>query len=342
MSIPTRILKAQALANKQYKSIIRLFNHCGIEYGADFNLSRAKKQLQAEFRIAKDGLIELDGLTYSQHEVFEEIENPDFQNRLVYHQQIWDSPELLDLLEQSEVDFSTLGEAFKPFWKNKEFDRFFSPYFAGPFNYLARTFLSGHNLGEMGELLAYEDFLQPAEREEAFRPIRIFLDDNARLLRNVTKANYNIMRPKMAHWIDEEWHPFFNHLPIEFYDVKLDITTRLINIGAEVQKTQKRDVKKTSSQLVMLTEMPSDIRSIIFSNHEAYHATRGIRLREGWWVVWIIIVLFRAVSSDACSSSSNSNKFNARPNDYKIILDSATKKKVDSIWKSHTDKKYKK
>jgi hypothetical protein len=55
------------LANKEYTSIIRLFNHCDISINDDFNLSRARKQLQAEFGIAQDGFIEIEGYTYTRH-----------------------------------------------------------------------------------------------------------------------------------------------------------------------------------------------------------------------------------------------------------------------------------
>src|ERR1043165_2518767 len=99
-----KISKEPALANKQYISIIRLFDHCGISTGDDFNLSRTKKQLQAEFGIAQGGFIEIDGHTYTRHDVFEEIEKPDFIQRLHFHKQIWKSPQILHLLEESSAD----------------------------------------------------------------------------------------------------------------------------------------------------------------------------------------------------------------------------------------------
>ena len=70
----------------------------------DFNLSRAKKQLQAEFGIAQEGFIEVEGYAYSRHDVFEEIEQPDFSKRLDFHKQIWNSPQILKLLEENTAE----------------------------------------------------------------------------------------------------------------------------------------------------------------------------------------------------------------------------------------------
>ncbi|HEX7847587.1 MAG TPA: hypothetical protein VF476_17425 [Chitinophagaceae bacterium] len=326
------------MANKQYISIIRLFDHCGISTGEDFNLARVKKQLQAEFSIAQGGFIEVDGHSYTRHDVFEEIERPDFSNRLVFHKQIWNSKQILQLLENNVISLPTIGAEFKPFWSNPAFDEFFSPYFAGPFNYLSRTFLTEYRLESMGSLLAYEDFLQAGEREEAFRPIRIYLEENMRLLRNVNKENYAIMRPKIAQWIEKDWHLFFNNLPHEFYETKNDIITLLINIGVAVQKTHRKDCAKVSEQLISLHETPESLRKIIVSNHAVYTGSSGdggsISWRNIFWIGWVVFMLFRAFGSDGCDSS-NSNNYRYIPpvqydNKYKIT-DSAILRLFDSI-----------
>jgi hypothetical protein len=299
------------LANKEYTSIIRLFNHCDISINDDFNLSRARKQLQAEFGIAQDGFIEIEGYTYTRHDVFEELERPDFLNRLTFHKQIWDSPQILELLEKSSIDLSTIDEEFSPFFLNREFDNFFSPYFAGPFFYLSRTLLAGPDLSRMGHLLKYEDFLQPADREEAFRSIRIFLDENLRTLRNVNEDNYKMMRPKIVHWIDSNWPVFYNNLPHEFYEIKNDIITRLVNIGVAVQKSHRRDCKEMSSRLIRLTEVPDNLGGLIISNHKAYMGSSSsstVSWRGGLFICWIIIMILRGAFSDGCNNSTSTSR----------------------------------
>lgn len=320
-----RISKAQVLASKQYISIIRLFRHCDIAIDEDFNLARAKKQLQAEFSIAQGGFVEVEGYTYNRNDIFQEIERPDFHERLDFHKMIWQSPQILQLLEKNTADLSTIGDEFIPFCGNDDFDNFFSPYFAGPFSYLSRTLLAQKGLREMGYLLGYEDFLQPAEREEAFRPIQLFLDETIRVLRNVKRENYKIMRPKIAHWIDGDWYLFLNHLPHEFYDKKIDITAIIVNIGVAVQRSHRRDCKKMSEQLISLQDTPESLRSIISSNHIIYTGSSGgSGWGGGWWVGVIIFILIKLAASDSCNNRSSNSIF-TYPNEYQIS-DSVLKK----------------
>jgi hypothetical protein len=327
------------LANKQYISIIRLFDHCAIPTGNDFNLSRVKKQLQAEFRIARSGFIELEGYTYTRHDVFEEIERPDFEKRLVFHKQLWNSKQILQLLETNVIDLGTVNAEFRSLGQNREFDQFFSPYFAGPFNYLSRTFLSEKRLEEMGDLLAYEDFLQPDEREEAFRVLRVFLDENMRILRNVTGENYKMMRPQFLHWVNTNWHGFFNNLPNEYYDIKCDITSRLINIGVAVQKSHRRDCRRMSDQLIKLQDMPENLSGIIVSNHAVYHGgsrTVSFKWGNGIWVLWIFFMLFKGAAG-GCGDSGNSYYKNFNPPIKALVSDSLIKIVKDSIPKMQPD-----
>lgn len=305
------------MASKQYISIIRLFNHCGIPAGDDFNLSRAKKQLQAEFGIAQNGFIEVEGFTYTRHDVLEEIDRPDFTDRLKFHRQIWACKQILQLLEKNTANLNTIREEFGPFWGNEEFDKFFSPYFAGPFSYISRTLLADNKLKEMGALLAYEEFLQPEEREEAYRPVRIYLDENIRLLRNVTGENYNMLRPKIKQWIDTEWHIFFNNLPHEFYEEKNEVITKLINIGVAVQKTNKPDCRDVSSQLVSLTDTPESLRKIIVSNHAVYTgsgarstgSSGSLSWRTILWLLWVVFMIIRLAGNGGCNSSRTNYRY---------------------------------
>lgn len=298
---------------KQYISVVRLLKHCGINPLGELNLSRIRKQLTAEFGISETGFIEVGGHTYTRHDVLEEIDRPDFQERLKYHQRIWTCPEMLNLLENNETNFSSLRDKFKLFAGDNNFDSFFSPYFAGPFNYVSRNCLTDKNFIELAQLLEYEDFLQPEDREEAFRPIRIFLDENLRLLRNVNKDNYSMMRPKISHWIEGNWHIFFNNLPHEFYDTKNDMVVLLVNLGVAVQKSNKRDAREMSDQLIGLADLPESLRSVIVSNHAAYNKTASTSSSGGWrvvwWIFWIIIMIARASSTGGCNDNKPSYQY---------------------------------
>lgn len=318
------------MASKQYISIVRLFNYCDISTGKDFNLSRTKKQLQAEFGIAQEGFIEIDGYTYTRHDVFEEFGQPDFLKRLNFHKQIWNTPVLLQLLEDNSFNVATIREGFRPFWNDMEFDEFFSPYFVGPFNYISRGLLSEERFSDIAELLQFEDFLQAPEREEAFRSIRIFLDENFRLIRNTTGENYKMMRTNIALWIDKEWYPFFNALPHEFYDIKQDMVVRLINLGVAIQKTYRRDCRSMSEQLISLQEMPESTRQTIVSNHAAYHSSKSPNLRGTFWIGWVIFIVIRAVASNGCNDTSTDYQYFQNNNFNKVEIDSLVNTLRDS------------
>jgi len=324
------------LANKQYKSIIRLFEYCAIPTGEELNLGRARKQLQAEFRAARDGFIEADGFSYTSQEVFEEIEHEDFPKRLQWHQKIWQHKTVLQLLEKNTAPVAALGEALKPFLHNREFDQFFSPYFVAPFAYISRTLLAANKLNDMGVLLAYEDFLQPAEREEAFRPLRLYLDENIRILRNVNKENYRIMRPKIMHWIEDEWSVMLNNLPHELYDLKLDITIKLLNLTVFIQRTHRKECRKVSYQLVALSDLPENIMDRINKNHHAYVRFEN---REssgaGCWGFILIFIIIKLFTLRTCDSRPKSQyKFPTLPHS---TIDSILRKMHDSANRSTPD-----
>lgn len=296
---------------KQYISIIRLLEHCGISTSEPLSLSRVRKQLNAEFGLTSSGFIETGGFTYTRQDVFEEIDREDFMQRYVYHKRLWESPELLSLLEKNTVDFFAVRDEFNEFTGDEVFDVFFSPYFAGPFNYLSRNYLAQLNFIEMAQLLEYEDFVQPAERDEAFRPLRLFLDENLRLLRNVNKDNYKIMREKIRPWVEDSWGAFLNYVPHELYEQKTEIVVKLVNIGVAVQRSHRADCRAMSYQLVAVSDLPEELIKTIASNHSVYtrnEGSSGSGCFSSSGVIFFVIFLFlRLIASDGCDSSRSSS-----------------------------------
>ena len=289
------------MASKQYISIIRLFEHCAVSTEGELNTARIKKQLNAEFDYAKTGFIEVGGFSYSKHDVLEEIEHPLFQARFVYHKKLWEHKNLLALLESNSWNVSLVEPEFADFLQDKEFDQFFSPYFAGPFNNISRNLLNDLNFYGLSKLYVYEDFLQPEEREEGFRSVRIFLDENLRLLKNTVQENYNAMRPKIKHWISGDWSVFVNRLPHEFFDFKCDMAVLLINLSVKIQKTDKEDCRSISDQLIAVQELPEHLRQTIINNHGVYHKTKS---STGWgefrWLIWVAFILIKIIAMGGC------------------------------------------
>lgn len=343
------------MANQQYISIIRLLLHCDIPCLETIDVFRARKVLQAEFNLRQNGFIEVDGFSYSRQDVFEELDRPDFITRMIYHRKIWNNPVLICLLEKNYADASLLPDELAVYNGDAAFEDFFSPYFTQSFAVLSRNLLANLQFQSLAYLLSCEDFIQRQNRDEAFRPIRSWLDDNIRLLRNVTDQNYSIMRPKIQAWINEKWGSFINFLPAELYDRKNDLAVLLINITVAIQKRYRGDCRKISSQLVRLSGLNDELSRIIPSNDLVYQQPRwklqAPRFNGGWWLIWVFIGLIRIVACNGCGS--NESRYNNIYNLPKIetpvfYTDSAgngpikiEQKELDSIFRKIADE-YKK
>ena len=287
------------MANKQYISPIRLFDHCSVPYDGEINTSRIKKQLAAEFDFAASGFIEINGYTYNKTDVLEELERPDFSDRLRYHKQIWKSKNILSILENNTGDLHALQQEFSKFQNDKDFDAFFSPWFAAPFNYICRSYLNEGKLCELSTLLLYEDFLQPAEKEEGFRSIRIFLEENLRLFKNIIRENYNNFRPKVQPWRTTGWDEFMNNLPDEFYDYKSEIAIELINLTVKIQKSNKEDCWAISNGLVGLRNLPNNLRETILNNDKVFNPKE--KSTSYTWIIWVVIIVLKLMASGGCN-----------------------------------------
>ena len=287
------------MASKQYTSIIRLFLHSDVSINdADINVPRIKKQLTAEFDFAKDGFIVVDGYSYSKNDLLEELGRADFLQRLHYHKRIWENKAVVSILEDNELRLYELRDQIKTFANDVSFDAFFSPYFAVPFNFILRNYLNAKRLSDVGAWLLFEDFLQGEDREEAFRALRIFLEENVRLLKNINSDNYQIIRPQIEHWLKPGGSDLLNNLPHEFYATKNDIVLYLINLTVRIQKTNKQDCKNISRELTCVTDIAAEYEDLIMNNHKVYTGT-GVTTSSGtnyWWVIWIAIMLFRLIA----------------------------------------------
>jgi hypothetical protein len=296
------ILKAQALAEKQYISPIRLFEHLGIEYTGEPDIARIKKHLAAEFNQSKDGFIEIEEYTYNRNDVMEEIEKADFPIRIQYHQRVWEKHFLLSMLEKNEANFPEVKDALDDFQHEPSFDEFFSPYFAGPFNIASRACINNNSLADLGDWFAFESFLLPEDRELAFTATRVFLDESVRIFRNVTKENYKTFKPQLIPWLTWGWHQFLNNLPHEYDHYKEEIAVALINLTVSIQKSNKADSRDISNDLMLVKELSPELQRIIVNNDKAYNSvSTSSGSGNYWWAVWVVFVLIRILATGGCN-----------------------------------------
>ena len=283
------------MAKKQYQSIIRLLEHSGVDVSAPLNLSRLKKQLNAEFDFSATGFIEVDGHSYSKADVFEELDQPQFEQRFIYHTRVWKCKFILSLLEDYEFNYPAFKDQMESFNNDAAFDEFFSPYFAASFNYLSGKFLNENRFLEMGQLLAFEEFILAGDREEAFRPLRLFLEENLKVFRNLNKENYKTFRPQLQKWSVSYWSRVFNGLPDEYFDYKNEYAYYLVNLTVAIQQSHPADCVAISTELTCMNDLPEEMQKTILNNHAAYTNKKGSSVNWGW-VVWLVIILLRVAA----------------------------------------------
>ncbi len=285
------------MASKQYISIIRLFAHCDISVEGDINVSRIKKQLNAEFDFAKDGFIEIDGYSYNKNDVFEEIENPDFNTRLLYHKKIWEQKAVLAILEDNALNLFDLRSQIKTFANDASFEEFFSPYFVIPFNYVSRKYINENQFSDLGDWLLFDDFLQSDEREEGLRTIRVFIDEKLRVLRNVNKETFISKRPEIMEWLTSGGGNFLSNLPHEFYNEKSDIALYLINLTVAIQKSERKDCKRISTVLTCIRDLPEELENLIDNNHKVYTQSGSSSSNTNYgWIIWVVIIVLKLLA----------------------------------------------
>lgn len=282
------------MAKTQYQSIIRLLQHSGIDIDSTINKPRVKKQLSAEFDFSASGFLEADGYSYTKNEIFEELDHAHFETRFAYHRRLWDNKTILCFLEENAFNYFDFNDELKRFNNDTTFDHFFSPYFSVSFTYAIRSFLNDHCFEDVSLLLLFEDFLMADDREEALSPLRIYLDDNLRILRNVNAENYKTFRSQLEQWTWPSWAAMLNNLPPELYDIKREIAFYLVNITVAIQKSHIKDCKKISQELTGIADLPEDLTNTIMNNHKVYKGSGGT---THWGVVvWVAIILLRVVS----------------------------------------------
>lgn len=289
------------MASATYLSPIRLFDHCGISYNEGFSFSRMKKQLNAEFEYSKDGFIEIEKYHYNKNDILNEIELTDFEERLIYHKRIFQNKNMLSILEDNIIYLDTASNDFMEFVNDEKFDAFFSPYFANAFYQISRKWFNQAQYKEISKLLLYEQFILENDREEAFKAIRIYFQEQLSIYKNISKENYSTYRNGLAYLWDYGWVDFMNTLPDEFYDLKNDLVTSVINLTVALQKPIVADSKSISTRLSKLQGLSSNLSELIINNDEVFNPKSSNSFKTYAGFGWIIFIIIRVIiSAEGC------------------------------------------
>jgi hypothetical protein len=292
------------LANIQYISIIRLFESCSIDIDQEIILSRVKKQLNTEFDFSEAGFIEIENFVYNKNDVFDEIDKVDFITRFDFHKKIWSSKTLLTILENNRIDdIGNLYTELDRFTNNPAFDSFVSPYFANSFNHISRKYISDENFKHLNIWLGYQDFIQIEDREDAFKAIRLFLDDHLRTIANTNDVSYKFNKNKLLFWMKLDTIDFMNQLPEDFYFIKNQLIEKLIDLAVEIEKSYRDDSKYITNTLYQLKNIDPNLKNIIDNNHKVYNHAPASNISVSddsgfnWRWLWVIVIAIKVLVS---------------------------------------------
>jgi hypothetical protein len=279
-----------------YKSIIRLFEYCGID-GNKLDTGRIRKIISSEFALVESGIISIDGFDYSKNDALIEIDSPDFVRHYPYHEAVWNSRTLLDCLERNTVespDFSPRSSISE----NPDFVRFISPYFAVSFDKIMRKYLRDFDFESADKWMETMSLLDTPEDEAmALDGVRLYLTEFTARLKNSNSVTFVEMRAELNAWSEDSVSSdLINRLMTFFPDLVDSLARALVNFTVTIQFTNKSLCFRISSRLVEIKNLETELAGRIRENHEIYtpqsnNIFREYILRKLAWVPIIFVFL---------------------------------------------------
>lgn len=256
----------------RYHSPIRFYEYCGVTVGypAEVNPTRIKKQVAAEFALAVDGIISIDGHDYNKNDILQDFDSPDWFSNLQFHQMIWDNKGLLRCIEEDKISMSEASSQWLKFSRDAAFVKFVSPYFAESFNNIMKLALSFPNFEDARWWFAFLVFVEPDDQEKALQSSRVFLEEALSTFKNVNASTYLNKIQIITPWSKQQWHIFINDLPDSLYYYKEDIAAALINFTFEIQNADLHLAYLISVRLSHVRGLSSELSKIIADNHAVF------------------------------------------------------------------------
>ncbi len=319
-----------------YTSIIRFLEYCHIDIAEEsaINVTRIKKQINAEFAMQPDGIITIDDISYTKHDVLQEVEHPNFLERLQHHKTIWAHKDLLNTLEKHAIDIDIATSEWCRLQNDDNFVEFVSPYMAAPYDDIMKSLLKQPNFHYAQQWLSFSKFIKPEEEENAFKSIREYMEDANYLFRNINAKTYKSKLAEINPWQTQEWSYFINSLPNSINEYSEELALHLINFGVEVQKLEKKMCYQISRQLTQLSNISQDLKTLISNNHSIYrdnYVGTSTSSDSGSWgglrviVIAIVVILKIITASNGCNERRSYNYDTSNNIDINTIIEKRLK-----------------
>lgn len=315
-----------------YTSIISFFEYCGIDWNEvrPQHLPRIKKQIAAEFALAENGIITINGVVYNKQDVLQTIEADNAADLIAYHRRIDEHQALKRSLETGIID-GDLVEVVAQEKADEPFIRFLSPLFAPVFNREMKKRLGQFDFKAAADWIPACQLILTTDGEQAFQSTYAFLEDNNRLFRNLNKDSFRERYAAVQPWTGN-WSRFLNWLPDMLFSEKETLAIRLLNLCVEIQHTDHDACYLISKQLTELDFLDDRNTELIRNNHLVYESKvrdqellppeRRKQIKKerskGGNYIWVIIVVI--LSLVRVASTCNNNSRSSDHNNYSYIV----------------------
>lgn len=302
-----------------YRSPVRLVSHASEETAAYSSqaISRARKKMMAEIALAGDEII-IDGVSYSRNDASSLLDYITEDNWKTHHI-IYTHKGLLDFLEKEEFSNEELRKA-DAYLYNSKFVEAVSPYFSHSFNAVSGRLLRQNDFEGLVQLLEYQGYILPEHSHEAYQKIRTYLDELNYTLRNLSWEKFSTDETVLHFIFSDEWKRFVNKLPSSFTTLRDELVEQVTGIVLRFQ--HKATWYYLHQVLLQLKAVETNdfnrseverIDKVMYENSRIEGGKRvvsresdGFNWRTVWWVVWIVLIIVRAVT---CNNNKSDFKF---------------------------------
>lgn len=231
------IAKHENTTDIRYQSPIRFFEQYNIDYDIDIisKIDYLTSEVQRVYQQQHTGQIEIEGFTYLEKELIDELQYPQFNVRIVHHTTIWSKKGLLKFLEQGTVQLREASRYWHSLAKDPEFIAFVSPYFVVPYQNAMDKWLNPPSFDSASRWLTFLDFMVTTDRQKALSTVCSFMEKNTDFFNRITFADSKSenLRP----WIDQNWYLFMNNIPRSIYDYRNSLVIAVLSCVKKICQT---------------------------------------------------------------------------------------------------------
>lgn len=289
----------------QYKSPVPLLRYAGIDIKNIHvaQLNKAQKELLTELDISENKSLLIEGDELTKDDIISIFDDVKDRQVLQFHQWIHDSPKLLKLIRDGEVDVGKKGIFFDPSWRyHRDFDafkEFVSPYLAQPLAKAIDQAFRTRKLKEAELIMAERYLVSDLYFDETFGRLSRSLNTLAKEIKACEQGSTSLQRLHFE-YIKRAFIDFLNALPEQLSSDRKTIVTNLINLSVKVQR---KEPQFCYDLYLVLKKVKCDpeTQEIITHNLEIFISHKNQKENASPWRFVGLAILLLSVLARACS-----------------------------------------